>query len=226
MRPRLAAQPMPAFCVSPKRSPEGQSLSISPVRGSEPSGPSAFVVTSKTDESEESRIAETSPLGECRTTAIAVVFLAIWDGSDWRPGDPLADSTVAARLSEALLHHAATEAEATTTRRSRSGSTRFVRASNADRADARDWMTFVPSRPRTQVRTHVFRADWNGRSSSQTLPVIPLKRGGGGPAATRSECQTVCSINLMQRRLPGVEDSEKGPYASPRPDAGASSRSC
>ena len=42
----LGVQPMPAFCVRPKRSPEGQSLSISSVSGSEPAGPSALVVTS------------------------------------------------------------------------------------------------------------------------------------------------------------------------------------
>ena len=42
----LAVHPIPAFWVRPKRSPDGHSLSISPVSGSEPSGPSPAVVTS------------------------------------------------------------------------------------------------------------------------------------------------------------------------------------
>ena len=37
---------------------------------------------------------------------------------------------------------------------------------------------------------------------------------------------TVCSIILMQRRWPVAEDSGRGPYASHRPAAGASARSC
>lgn len=37
---------------------------------------------------------------------------------------------------------------------------------------------------------------------------------------------TVCSIILMQRRWPVDEDSGRGPYASHRPAAGASDRSC
>ena len=48
---------MPAFWVKPKRSPEGQSVSISSVKGSDPAGPSALVVTSYMEGSEESRIA-------------------------------------------------------------------------------------------------------------------------------------------------------------------------
>ena len=42
-----AFQPMPAFCVQPKRSPDGRSRSISGVNGSEPAGPAACVETSK-----------------------------------------------------------------------------------------------------------------------------------------------------------------------------------
>ncbi len=40
-------QPMPAFWLRPKRSPEGQSRSIVSVSGSDPAGPSARVVTSR-----------------------------------------------------------------------------------------------------------------------------------------------------------------------------------
>ena len=39
-------QPIPAFWLSPNRSPEGQWRSISSVSGSVPAGPSAFVITS------------------------------------------------------------------------------------------------------------------------------------------------------------------------------------
>ena len=44
-RAPTASQPMPAFCVHPKRSPDGRSRSISGVSGSDPAGPAACVVT-------------------------------------------------------------------------------------------------------------------------------------------------------------------------------------
>src|SRR3954452_8062761 len=37
--------PIPAFCVHPNRSPDGRSLSISGVSGSDPDGPAAWVLT-------------------------------------------------------------------------------------------------------------------------------------------------------------------------------------
>ena len=45
---------MPAFCVSPKRSPEGRVSSISGVSGSDPLGPCALVWMSNRDSSPES----------------------------------------------------------------------------------------------------------------------------------------------------------------------------
>jgi len=44
-RRRLGSQPMPAFWLRPKMSPEGWVRSISGVMGSEPSGPGAWVRT-------------------------------------------------------------------------------------------------------------------------------------------------------------------------------------
>src|SRR5689334_3084705 len=53
---RAGSQPMPAFWVQPKRSPEGRSRSISGVTGRMPRGPGALERTSKRARSPESRI--------------------------------------------------------------------------------------------------------------------------------------------------------------------------
>src|SRR3954471_20304601 len=52
------SQPMPAFWVQPKRSPEGRLRSISGVMGSDPWGPGDLERTSKRVGSWESRISE------------------------------------------------------------------------------------------------------------------------------------------------------------------------
>ena len=44
-RLRADVQPIPAFWTRPKRSPDGQSRSISSVSGNDPAGPRALVVT-------------------------------------------------------------------------------------------------------------------------------------------------------------------------------------
>ena len=74
----------------------------------------------------------------------------------------------------------------------------------------------IPSRC-TGPRFTVIRGSRTGRRRS---PADHDTRGG-----IRGHL-TVCSIILMQRRWPVDEDSGRGPYASHRPDAGASDRSC
>src|SRR5690349_21024814 len=57
LAPRAAgSHPMPAFCVQPKRSPDGRASNISGVSGSDPWGPGAVDCTSNNDGSPESRM--------------------------------------------------------------------------------------------------------------------------------------------------------------------------